>query len=194
MRLLAGEIDGDFRDEALIVSPSTNGLVLTMYRWDDIALTPMGSYATGLGTPARLSTCGDADGDGLDEPVTLDPGPGAGRGSLTAFNWAEGGFTAAAVSGSMGVSATSQPGCADLNGDGFSDVLVLGSAGSGRSSLTVGVARVSGLTPQTLWTGKMNAARTRFACQRTLPTRVNPEVEVLPQSLDSSVVSASDDN
>ena len=194
-RLLAGEIDGDFRDEAVIASPSAAGLVLTMYRWNDVALTPMGSFATGLAVPARLWTCGDIDGDGLDEPLALVPDPATpGSSSLSAFNWDSGAFIAAGVVGDVAVPAAAQLGCADLNGDGFSDVLALGSAGTGRSTLTVGVTSGAALSPRTFWTGKMNAARTRFACRRTLPIRVSDQVVVLPQTLDSGIVSRSDDN
>ncbi len=131
----AGDVNGDGFGDLVVGAPgaSSGSGAVTLYLGGATGLAATASFtATGAASAALGTTvtgAGDVDLDGYADLVAGAPGASAGVGSAVWYRGAATvtSLTAATLSGSGGTSAQfglTLTGVGDLNGDGYSDVLV----------------------------------------------------------------------
>ncbi len=151
LRVAAGDIDGDGKDEIIVVSGAGSKPKVTLYDHDGTYMLEFAPYAdTFIG--GVFVTTGDVDGDGTDEIIT---GTGDGGGPhvriFTRIGAVVGSFFAFAETARHGVVVAA----ADADGDGDDDVIaapgpgmsqlrVLSSKGTEIDAWTVGVTGAAG--------------------------------------------------
>ncbi|MFZ1322618.1 MAG: FG-GAP-like repeat-containing protein [Ignavibacteria bacterium] len=180
----AGDVNGDGYSDVIIgankyTNPVVDAGVAIMFYGSATGLTvealPPSIFQTGAGTGISVSTAGDVNGDGYSDVIVGANKWDAGQtdegkafvyfGSVTGIsfitpNWtAEGNQTSA----NFGISVST---AGDVNGDGYSDVIVgsnlynSGQADEGKAYVYFGSA--SGLSATANWTAESNQANANF--------------------------------
>ncbi|MFT3883987.1 MAG: FG-GAP-like repeat-containing protein [Flavobacteriales bacterium] len=165
---LAGDVNGDGYSDIVVGSPnySTNKGRVNVFRGDaTIALDAAHTLITinGLATTARLGaavcTAGDVNGDGINDLLLAAPDQG-GTGAAKVFHGSPDLLTVSAPQWSLlGAVPTAQLGysvasAGDVNGDGYSDVLVGISGGGGglKGEVRLFLGSATGLSASPSWT------------------------------------------
>jgi hypothetical protein len=170
----AGDVNGDGYADVVVGAPNYSGAAadggrayLFLGSAAGLSASPPwtfdGAYASGaLGM--TVATAGDVNGDGYSDVVVGSSGQaqallGSGDRPLTTSGWT---LTGASYSGF----ATQVASAGDVNGDGYSDVIVgspaetHGESGEGRAYLYLGSPNGPSTTPS--WTAEGNQANARF--------------------------------
>ena len=188
--LAAGDVNGDFHDEFVVLSGSGSAARLAVYGTGTVgpAWLKDTEWTGSLPMKGAQLAVGDVDGDGVDEAVTLAGG------TLTRFDCdAEQVATTAIAAKAIGLSGRCLMGVADLTGDARADIVALKRVAKPRSSLVVAVAQGAGFTPAKFWTGKTAYSSSRLSVNRTLAVRKRANVHVLPASVGPLILSIADD-
>ena len=180
-KLTAGDVDGDLRDEAVIVSAAPEGcVVVTVYDLDlesDTLTAAADCVATSLTATGARVACADVDGDAIDEVITLTTGQSAGV--LTRFDCDCTPVFSWTLSRTCPQPAKAQMGCAEVTGDAKSDVIMLVRRTKTICRLLLQASTGSSVVPTVYWQGTLPFGRTRFTCAADPPVHPKDTLHVL---------------